>query len=459
MGAHDTLSPSDKLAAGRRRACQAMPYFRSAIMALIPKPVEGLGTFAVSAKSVLMWDPECAKKWSLDEIAATFLHEVSHLLRRHPHRAAKLVSINVADYSSALAALQRWNSAADAEIDDDLREAAKGSRLFQMEGEWVYPEHFHMAEGLTAEEYYVGPKQSGKKGKGQQGKGAGKPGKGQGQGQEGDGDGEPGGNGPSGPVRKRGACGGCAGNPLPGEVKETEGEGRSEAEMERTRKIVAEAIKAEAQKGRGNVPMGLQRWADAEIAPAKVDWRVRLARILRGSIAYKAGAVDLRWVKPSRRQGGVGFGYGRPILPAYVAPQPRTAIALDTSGSMGRDETSAALNEANGICLAVGCEVDFLACDSEVGKACKVKNVRDLMSKMVGGGGTDFRPVIEELMRRPRHERPDVLVYLTDGDGPAPTEPPPFKVIWVLVGRYKRKPAAWGEVIEIDDEPVSREAA
>jgi len=42
---------------------------------------------------------------------------------------------------------------------------------------------------------------------------------------------------------------------------------------------------------------------------------------------------------------------------------------------------------------------------------------------------------------------PSLLVYLTDGHGPALAAPPPFLVLWALhePGRA-RTPASWGEV-------------
>jgi predicted metal-dependent peptidase len=86
----------------------------------------------------------------------------------------------------------------------------------------------------------------------------------------------------------------------------------------------------------------------------------------------------------------------------------------------------------------------------------KARTWREVVRHLKGGGGTDFVPVFEAAAHmRPR---PEVLVFCTDGMGPAPAEPPyPLRVIWLLVGPYKQRPYAYngpityGEFIEVDD--------
>ncbi len=73
-----------------------------------------------------------------------------------------------------------------------------------------------------------------------------------------------------------------------------------------------------------------------------------------------------------------------------------------------------------------------------------------MLKHVRGGGGTNFIPVFEELkkLRRP----PEVLVFATDGCGPAPqVQPPGMSVIWLGIGPYKQKPCEWGIYIEVDD--------
>jgi predicted metal-dependent peptidase len=125
------------------------------------------------------------------------------------------------------------------------------------------------------------------------------------------------------------------------------------------------------------------------------------------------------------------------------------AIAVDTSGSMGAAELTAALREANGVLSAIGADITYLACDADVHELIKVRDVKEMAKRLTGGGGTDFRPVFEALEKvRPI---PEVLIFITDGCGPAPPAPPPrTRVIWLLVGPYQQAPCSWGTQISID---------
>src|SRR5581483_3548523 len=112
------MNARDKLATGRLMACTKFRYFRSYIMALVPKESPGLDTFAVTDDGILLWDPKRCDQWSVEEIAAVLIHEVSHLLRNHSTRRDK-VSARLGDKFS----MEKWNDAADCEINDDLHDA------------------------------------------------------------------------------------------------------------------------------------------------------------------------------------------------------------------------------------------------------------------------------------------------------------------------------------------------
>jgi predicted metal-dependent peptidase len=220
----------------------------------------------------------------------------------------------------------------------------------------------------------------------------------------------------------------------------------SEAEMARARREVAESVRQHAQQGRGKVPAGLARWAEVELAPPVIPWQRRLARVVRTAVAWRPGAVDLRYTTPSRRQAGLGFGAGRAVLPAYQRPVPKVGIGLDTSGSMGTAELAASLAEVQGVLKAVGAEVSFCSCDSKVHEGAKgsVRTVKEARKLVKGGGGTSFLPIFETLAK----DRCEVIIICTDGCGPAPAQAPRgMRVIWVLMGPFARKPCAWGDHI------------
>jgi predicted metal-dependent peptidase len=449
------MTPRDKLSTGRLIAANRFKYFRTALVSLVPKECPGLGTFGVTDTGVLLWDPATAAEWTPDEIAAVLVHEVSHLLRGHAARRKR--HEGGAGYTDEL-----WNKATDCEINDDLVDAKLKLPDFKLNGvvvdHPVLPQTYKMPVGLTAEEYLTLLKkqqQKQKQKKPSKGKKGEKEGK---EGQDGDGCDDKAGDGE--PHVGCGWCGSGAGRPLPNEPKTSEGaKGRTQVEIERVKRTVAEEIrKTVAQKGQGSVPAGWARWADELMRPPKVRWQDKLARITRGSVAYRPGAVDYHYTRPSRRQAGIGYGPGRPILPALRAPVPKVAVVQDTSGSMGTAELSAGLPEVDAILRATGARVDFVACDAAVHVLKPVRHWRELLKLMVGGGGTDFTPAFDALTAK-RGDRPDVCVFVTDGYGTFPAKPPPYKVIWLLCGAHAdAKSFPFGEVVELDDVPASTTA-
>jgi predicted metal-dependent peptidase len=220
--------------------------------------------------------------------------------------------------------------------------------------------------------------------------------------------------------------------------------------MDRLNRQTAEAIREHGAKNRGTMPAELSRWADDILKPAKIPWGVKLSRAVRAACGWRAGAVQHRWDGPGRRQAGIGYGPGKPVMPRLRQPTPCVAIAIDTSGSMGERELTTALREANGALKAVGAEVDFVSCDTKVHGLGKIKRIEDAAALCKGGGGTDFRPVFEALEKR--RPKPEVVIFATDGYGPAPErQPNGMKTIWLLIGGTN-PPAPWGEAIVVEEE-------
>jgi len=426
------LPPHTKLAAARLAATRKMPYFAQALLSLAPREAPGLGTMAVTSRMVLMWDPAAVDGWTVQETATALLHEVGHVLRGHHGRCA-----------ACGADPRLWNQAADMEINDDLEAAG----LLLPQGKGVFPKDIKKPDGLTAEEYYAELVQQNAT--------------------------QGGGGGPSGPGVGQGWCGSGGGNPVIGEPDTTDPASRSDQDIKRIEQQTAEAVRQHvATNGQGSVPGGWVAWAEVTLKTPKIPWQEKLARICRHAVAFRPGAILARYTKISRRQGGIGFGSGKPIIPALMAPVPRVGVAIDTSGSMGSQELERAVSECTAILKAVNAEVDFVACDSSVHASTKVRTAKEIMANLKGGGGTDFRPVFDAMSKR--RPRPEVMIFVTDGCGPAPAHcPEGMAVIWLLVGPYRSKPTAygknpdgsdnwshqgevtWGTFIEVDDDAKS----
>jgi predicted metal-dependent peptidase len=221
--------------------------------------------------------------------------------------------------------------------------------------------------------------------------------------------------------------------------------------MERAVKDVANAIREAASRGRGNVPLGLVRLAEAALRPPRVDWRKQVACSVRRCVQWASGGVQHRYDRPSVRQAAVGYGVGRPIMPRLRRPVPKVLVAVDTSGSMGAQELTRAVAETVGVSKAVGAKVDLVCADAKVQGVAKVGSVEEIARSLKGGGGTLYQPVFDyaEQMR----PLPDLVVFVCDGgcfDKPRP--PKGIRVLWVLTGAHRAKPCDWGEFVEVDED-------
>ena len=419
------------------------PYFGAALRGLIRREMSdemravfamrGMKpTLSVSEDGILYWAPEYVDSFGDDRItylAYDLLHEVMHVVLRHLERTRAL-GIVPEPTEEYFAKATLANLASDACANEELEKmiVASGNKP---PTDWVTPATLKQPLGLVFEERYRLLLKEAEK-----------------QQQSGDQNGGGSGSKKMKPKPGHGWCGGCAGHPQPGEPQGKTPEGRSQAEMDRFRREVANAVKDTASKNRGLVPDSLVRWAEEELAPPKIPWQEILGRVIRGAVARRAGHTDLTWNRPSRRQGGVGYGVGRPVMPSFTAYTPEVAFATDTSGSMGAAELSDALSEVDGVLKATGANITFLSCDAAVHGITKIKSVQEAMKLLKGGGGTILEPAVKAMSElRPK---PGIAIVCTDGYC---DDPPNYglDLIFVVVGGNRSYKPTHGEVVYADD--------
>lgn len=458
LTAKELSEAEELLAGGRHKALSKARYFASVIYKIVPRAVDAtpaMFTASVTERGIMLWcphfllgklpsdwfeDSKAPPRLTPENVGALWLHESLHLINAHASRRGSRQP-------------QIYNMAGDLAINPSVREIG-----LPLPGKGLWPADFGWPENETADEYYArleklaqqGPCANGAEGDG----GTLKSGKSRGKGASGkDGKDGHGSGGQKAPQPGQGWCGSCAGHAVPNEPGDGDAEGRTETEIERAAREFAEAVRAETQRGRGSVPLGVLRAADELLKPPKIPWQKKLGALTRRAVAWAAGAVDHRYDAPSRRQAALGFGAGVPVLGRLRAPVPRVAVAIDTSGSMGDEELSRAVAETVGVAKAVGAHVDMYSCDAAVHAAAPVKSFADVKRNLRGGGGTYFQPVLDALARA--RNKPDVLIYITDGGNfDTPKAPRGMRVVWVLVGKHRCRPHGvdFGEFVEVDED-------
>lgn len=394
-------SAYDALAMARWVVAKRTPYFTSAILTLALRPCNQIPTIGVTDGGVLLFNEAFTMSLDADELSGVLVHEILHIVHGHLRR------MQGPEWDKT-----RANQAMDLAINDSV--IAMGYKLPK---DGLFPANFKFPPNLSAEEYYDLLSKLKKKPK---------------IGGVGSGD-----------------CGSCTtGKSSPGEPGPGDEANRSSAEIARVVRATAEQVRQAHAKNPGNVPADLLVWADKALTPPKVRWQEKLARYARAKVAAAtSGATDYSYRRPNRQS---AWDPDAPIRPSMVGSLPRVALVVDTSGSMLGGDLERAVSEARGILSACGAGVTFVSCDADVHGAVKrVRTFGELAKGLQGGGGTDFRPAFLALTKN-KYDRPSVIVYATDGYGPAP-EHEVIPTIWLLTRADSPAPAKWGAVIRLVD--------
>jgi predicted metal-dependent peptidase len=140
------------------------------------------------------------------------------------------------------------------------------------------------------------------------------------------------------------------------------------------------------------------------------------------------------------------------FLPSLGVPGPQhLAVAIDTSGSMSKEDISKILGEVASLRASADCTTTVIQCDDSIHDVRSFAAFEEIKPKVIifGRGGTSFCPVFELLEKGISGQEPvDALIYLTDGFGRVPDAAPNFPILWVLT-RSGRAPADWGMVLRM----------
>ncbi|MFF2025007.1 VWA-like domain-containing protein [Streptomyces sp. NPDC058171] len=407
----------EKLFAARLHAVRVRPYLATALFALHPVESRRVPTMAVDAYWRCYVSPAFVARTPVEDLAAVWVHEVSHLLRDHHGRSSRIAR---QEGLTGPGDRLRMNIAADCEINDDVF----GDGLVRPKGA-VQPGPLGLQPGKLMEDYLrlfrIGP---------------------------------------LAPELAWLDCGsGADGREREWDLGPEGAHGLSIQERDAVRFRVARGINDRP----GDTPKGWRRWAEEVFHPPQ-PWRELLGAAVRAAASGSGGGQDYSYGRPARRSPGVPGV----VLPSLRRRPPRVAIVIDTSGSVSDTELGSALLEVTAISRAVGGRRDLVTvvpCDAAARIAhplCKAEGV-----PLVGGGGTDLRAGFARALRA--GPPPDVVVVLTDGHTPWPDGRPPCRTVVGLFARSATgswseddphhvpdSPPAWARVVTIGSAPATR---
>lgn len=184
------------------------------------------------------------------------------------------------------------------------------------------------------------------------------------------------------------------------------------------------ALRAEAQAalpGAAGDPFQLECEA---AAVSVIDWRALLQRWLHERIRNDWSAWP--WSRKHLHRGL--------FLPSLGVQAPgHIVFAIDTSGSMGREDLAAILAELRAFRETFPCRLSMLQADARVQAVTEFDafDAAALPERIAlrGRGGTCFEPVFEWVAGL---DSAPVVLYATDGIGRFPAAPPPVPVVWLL---------------------------
>jgi predicted metal-dependent peptidase len=200
----------------------------------------------------------------------------------------------------------------------------------------------------------------------------------------------------------------------------------------------------QVKRSKGDLPDYLKQVIKDQYQP-ELGWK----EILQQFVSYCFGG-SRQWLPPNRR-----YISQQLYLPSRKDDFLSVVIAIDTSGSTMYD-LPGFLAELKGIVTSFGrYDVTMIECDATV------QNVRHFSEwepfeyekfRFHGFGGTDFRPVFTYIQEN--IPDPKLLIFMTDGYGDVPSNPPEYPVLWVLTSDGT-PPAGWGWKAWLTKKPIS----
>lgn len=383
--------------------CDKEPLFASMVKKLHPvKDNEHCPTLGTDGQN-LYYNTEYTKTLNDEELCAVVLHEVLHCAFMHQWRREERDP-------------WKWNIATDYAINTVVNESfalPKGALLdtkyYGMSADDIYDS---LSDDKSQPHQEWCEKDSWE-GEGQEGQG-------QGKGEE-EGD-----------------------NPFEAAWKKLTGQGKKK-KTKTAKQLEAEWKRAFDKtfiKEYGHLPDSIQRVIQKDYYVPVIDWASLVASLLSEDVN------DYTFATPDRR-----FLEADYILPAQysIDKLQDVVFAYDTSGSISEDDLKAFYYETLSLFQNFSNLQGWIAiCDAYLHSFTELNPKQSFNEfNFMGGGGTDFAPVFNEISRR--QMKPKAMFYFTDTYGSFPSEKPEYPVFWMVrsyIGDNQQYDMPFGRVIK-----------
>lgn len=410
------------LKAWRVTALEIMPYMAPILFAFRPLNALQVDTYACDEQYRLYINFDRVIALGPQFNAEALLHEAFHIAAQHGLLAREM---NVQPHERRL-----WNTAADAAINDDLRDAG----CSELANWGVLPEHLGMPDNKAATEYFnelrpllppTPPEDGGELYKG---------------------------------------CGSVSGGQTaPCETAagvDSIAAPVSEAAKEVILVTVAARVRMhQSAHGVGSVPAELVQELEDALAEEKIRWERVVRDFVRRSVSMRAGDDEASYSRQDRRRMNAvlrdenGQVAGTLIAPGRVSPVPVIHYYRDTSFSVSDEKLQMANAEVTGIARALDLRGDDLLIsdiDTKVHSTIKYRKPEDLI-KVHARGGTDMAEAIRHA--NAQCNKASCIIIATDGETGWPAEPSRIPVIALLLDateEWKDRIPSWITVVEVE---------
>jgi predicted metal-dependent peptidase len=202
--------------------------------------------------------------------------------------------------------------------------------------------------------------------------------------------------------------------------------------------VVRELVRAAYRKAHGEVPDDVRELVQGWLAPPTIPWRQVLRQFV--GTAGRTGRQST-WQREHRR-----FEHDTPGM--RKRRQLHLLVAIDVSESTDEKPLRELFaRELLQIARGRDSRLTVLYAHSRIRRIERFSSSQVVSEVVHGGGFTDLCPVFA--FAAAMHPRPAAVIYLTDGEGPAPAAMD-FPTLWVLTPEGK-KPAAWGVELRLSD--------